>query len=321
VSARAPAAALRIAARPRWATPLALLCAGTLGFTLWRDLTLPHVRDTEVWLGFELHGALAQLTAPLHWLIFAAGAYGYARLRPWIWPAAPLYVFYVALSHLVWSEASPKGQGWPMGLLQMAAISLPGWLLLRARPPAQAAPRVGSAEPRALEVLPMFALRWLARALVALLLLAALLFVGARFHDGPLAMIPGGPLASGPLAAEPIADWSFAAELQEIELQLDSQSRSRTVWFLVHEGRGYVPCSLGFPPGKSWHKDALIDGRATLRIEGRRYPVQLQKVDESERALADALRAEVERKYANLPPGDPSQVWAFAVSSRPAPAP
>jgi hypothetical protein len=124
--------------RPRWATPLALACALTVAFTLWRDLRLPQVRDTEVWFGFELHGALARATAPLHWALFAAGAYGFARLRSWIWPWASVYGFYVALSHLVWSEASPNGQGWPIGLLQAALLSIPGWLLLRARPPARA---------------------------------------------------------------------------------------------------------------------------------------------------------------------------------------
>ena len=86
----------------------------------------------------ELHGALARATAPLHWALFAAGAYGFARLRSWIWPWASVYGFYVALSHLVWSEASPNGQGWPIGLLQAALLSIPGWLLLRARPPARA---------------------------------------------------------------------------------------------------------------------------------------------------------------------------------------
>ena len=85
-----------------------------------------------MWGGFELHGAAARWTAPLHWLIFAVGAWGFWRARPWIVPAAAAYVFYVALSHLVWSEASPHGNGWLVGLAQAAAISIPGILLLRA---------------------------------------------------------------------------------------------------------------------------------------------------------------------------------------------
>jgi hypothetical protein len=119
--------------RPRSATPLALLCALTVVFTAWRDLTLPHVRDIEVWLGFEVHGALARATAPLHWAIFATGAWAFATARPWAWSAAAGYVLYVALAHLVWSEASPKGQGWPMGLLQAAGFSLIAWGVWRLR--------------------------------------------------------------------------------------------------------------------------------------------------------------------------------------------
>ena len=92
-----------------------------------------ETRDVEVWLGFELHGAAARLSAPLHWAIFALGAWGFWRARPWIVPCAAGYCFYVALSHLIWSEASPHGHGWRMGLVQAAALSVPGFLLLRAR--------------------------------------------------------------------------------------------------------------------------------------------------------------------------------------------
>ena len=74
----------------------------------------------------------ALLTAPLHWAVFAAGAWGFWQARPWILPGAAFYLFYVALSHLIWSEVSVHGQGWPMGLAQAVAISLPGLLLLRA---------------------------------------------------------------------------------------------------------------------------------------------------------------------------------------------
>jgi hypothetical protein len=113
-------------------TALALFCAATVVFLVPRDLLLPETRDVEVWLGFELHGRAARLSAPLHWAIFALGAWGFWRARPWIAPAAAAYVLYVAVSHLVWSEASPQGNGWRVGLAQALAISVPALLLLRA---------------------------------------------------------------------------------------------------------------------------------------------------------------------------------------------
>jgi hypothetical protein len=121
--------------RPRAQVALALLCAATVVFLAVRDLFVPEIRDVEVWGGFELHGRAARLTAPLHWAIFALGAWAFWRAQPWIWTAAAAYAFYVALSHLVWSEASPNGRGWPMGLLQAAGISLVGLWMLRMRRP------------------------------------------------------------------------------------------------------------------------------------------------------------------------------------------
>ena len=149
----------------------------------------------------------------------------------------------------------------------------------------------------------MTAVRWLLRIAAVLVALIALAFFGARFHDGPLGLIPGGPLAAGELVAEPVADWSFAKDTGEIELQLASQSRSRTVWFFVLDGKGYVPCSLGFPPGKSWHHQAVVDGRATLRIDGKRYLVTLTKLDDAvAQQMGEAARAELQRKYGDLRP-------------------
>lgn len=123
------------AERPGWATAGALFCAGTLLFLVARDLGLAHVREVEVWAGFEVHGLWARLTAPLHWAIFAIGAWGFWRLRPWIWPWASVYAFYVAGSHLVWNLTSPSGRGWSAGLVQLALFSAPGVLLWWARPP------------------------------------------------------------------------------------------------------------------------------------------------------------------------------------------
>lgn len=118
--------------RPLWMTALSVFCAGTVVFLVPRDLFLPEIRDVEVWFGFELRGTAALWTAPIHWAIFALGAWGFWLNRPWILSWASVYVFYVALSHIIWSEVSPNGNGWPIGLLQAAIISVPGILLLRA---------------------------------------------------------------------------------------------------------------------------------------------------------------------------------------------
>ena len=149
----------------------------------------------------------------------------------------------------------------------------------------------------------MVVLRWVIRIVAVVTLVIALVFVGARFHDGPLGLVPGGPLASGEMVTQPVEDWSFATAVSEIELQLASQSKSRTTWIVVHDGRAYVPASTQFPPGKTWHRSALEDGRATLRIAGRRYPVMLAKVEDA--ALVTAVRAVGLQKYPNRPEATP----------------
>jgi hypothetical protein len=157
----------------------------------------------------------------------------------------------------------------------------------------------------------MVVLRWILRLVGVVIALLVVVFFATRFHDGPLGPIPGGPLASGEVVTDAIPDWSFAADVPEIELQLASQDRSRTVWLLVADGKAFVPASIEYPPGKTWHRKALEDGRATLRILGQRYPVTLAKVDDP--ALQEAARAVASKKYPSRPPGDS---WLFGVTSR-----
>jgi len=90
--------------RPAWATAMAVFCLATVVFLVVRDLFVPHVRNVEVWLGFELRGTAA--------------------------PVAAAYSFYVGFSHLVWNLVSASGGGWPAGLAQAVLFSLPGVGLL-----------------------------------------------------------------------------------------------------------------------------------------------------------------------------------------------
>jgi hypothetical protein len=162
-------------------------------------------------------------------------------------------------------------------------------------------------------------LKWLGYLVLALAVGIAALFGAARLHDGPmsgvLGMIPGGPLEAGDAVTTPVTDWSFARDIDTIEMQLQGDATSRTTWILVDQGVAYVPCSLGFPPMKNWYKRADVDGRATLRIQGHRYAVTLKRTSDAD--VIGRLAAEVRRKYAagGLPPTE-AGVWFFAVASR-----
>lgn len=153
----------------------------------------------------------------------------------------------------------------------------------------------------------------------AVVVLMLAVFVYGRFSDGPVGFFSGGPLASGEMVTTPVADWGFATDVDTIEFQLVEPPRSRTVWILVEDGRAYIPCGIpNFTLWKKWPHEALEDGRAIVRIEGKRYPLELVKVDEP--GLRAALLANVAEKY-GLPPGgeaadDPDAVWFFRLDPR-----
>lgn len=114
-------------------TALAVFCLASVAFLVPRDLFLAHTRDVEVWFGFELRGDAARLTAPLHWIVFLVGAWGFWFQRAWVLPCAAAYAFYVAFCHLVWNEVSPNGGGLLAGVAEGLAFSALGVLFWRAR--------------------------------------------------------------------------------------------------------------------------------------------------------------------------------------------
>ncbi len=149
---------------------------------------------------------------------------------------------------------------------------------------------------------------------IAMLLVAAIAatFVGARFHDGPIGLFPGGPLTSGEMVDHNIMGWEHFRYTETIELQLAGESTSRTTWFVVHGRTGYIPASLGFPPGKTWHLRADENGEAIIRGLDKRYEVRLDRNSDPEIQLA--LMELVNKKYGGGPPGD-AEVWFFKVES------
>lgn len=149
---------------------------------------------------------------------------------------------------------------------------------------------------------------------------AALVSVGflvgffARFGDGPMGPLPGGPLRDGDLVSAEGVDWSFVNPVREIELQLLNPARSRTTWVVVHGGQLYVPCGfVQVPFFKRWHEEAMRDGRAVVRIQGRRYPVRLVRVTDP--TIYQRVAERLVRKYPGPFP-EPDEVWIFRLDPR-----
>ena len=93
----------------------------------------PVAADEEVWFGVTLHGWPAKLTAPLHWAIYGLGAWGFWKMRAWMWPWAAVYAAQVAVGMLVWNLLDPRGGGLLAGLVAGAVFLVPTVALWRAR--------------------------------------------------------------------------------------------------------------------------------------------------------------------------------------------
>lgn len=119
--------------RPWWMNLLLGFCAYMTFIYLPYDMFVkPVAEDGEVWFGVLLRGWAAKLTEPVHWAIYAAGAYGFWRMRTWMWPWAALYVGQIAVGMLVWNVIDARGR-WVGGIIAAALFGLLAVALWRAR--------------------------------------------------------------------------------------------------------------------------------------------------------------------------------------------
>lgn len=158
---------------------------------------------------------------------------------------------------------------------------------------------------------------------LVLLVAVATVLLGARFADGPLEIIVGGPFKSGTPHSGPEPDWSFVKDIQTIELQSVEPARSRTTWVLYHDGRAYIPCgymdSTWGRIWKQWPIEAERDGRVIARIDGKLYDRYLVRI--KDKAVRAPVIAELFRKYiGQTAPEDTAAtqkaLWIFELAPR-----
>jgi len=134
--------------------------------------------------------------------------------------------------------------------------------------------------------------------------------VKQRFADGPNRVFSGGRLVSGELHTGSEPDWSFVSDIPTIELQLLDPPRSRRIWIAEADGKlyvwsGYMSTAVG-RLWKRWPVQAERDGRAVIRIDGKRYERQLVRVKSG--GVLDGVSAAIAAKY-------PSQTTRAAVEA------
>ena len=148
------------------------------------------------------------------------------------------------------------------------------------------------------------------------------LLVASGYTDGASSPVfGGGALASGELVGGPEPDWSFARDLPTIELQLLNPPRSRVIWIVEHEGKPYVVSGyMGSTIGrlwKHWPAQAERDGRAVVRIAGKRYERTLKRIKTGPEV--EGVAAELRRKYRyRVTPADieAGTTWLFELAPR-----
>jgi hypothetical protein len=147
------------------------------------------------------------------------------------------------------------------------------------------------------------------------------LLVASGYADGASRVFGGGELVSGELVTWGEPDWAFVRDVPTIELQLLDPPRSRVMWIVEHAGKpyvvsGYMSSAVG-RFWKRWPAQAERDGRAIVRIAGKRYERTLKRIRTG--AVVEGVAAELRRKYQyQVTPADieAGTTWLFELAPR-----
>ena len=153
--------------------------------------------------------------------------------------------------------------------------------------------------------------------------LAVFLFY-MRYHDGPMEIFTGGPFQTGTFVTEKDGnklDLPNLVDRATFEFQLEQPARSRTVWLAVHDNRLFIASAYMNESyakiWKQWPHQIAKDNRVLLRIDGKIYQRQLNRIFDP--AIAVAVGMETERKYGmnfGQSEVDAEDVWLFEVIER-----
>lgn len=96
--------------RPWWLNLILLFCLFmTFAYSIFDVVLKPVAEDEDVWLGFVFTGWGAKIGGVVHWIVYAALAWGIWHLRPWAWWLGSLYTTQVAAAMFLWPLLQNEG--------------------------------------------------------------------------------------------------------------------------------------------------------------------------------------------------------------------
>ena len=121
--------------RPWWMNLIFYFCVFmTFVYVPFDLFAKPVAVDREIWFGFAVSGWWAKATEPIHWFIYAAGAYGFLKMKSWMWPWAAVYTGQVVIAMFVFNIVNEQaGGGWRAGGIAAAVFAVPMVALWRSR--------------------------------------------------------------------------------------------------------------------------------------------------------------------------------------------
>ncbi len=93
----------------------------------------PLPQDQDVWFGYMFHGWQAKVGGMVHWVVYAALAWGLWTMKSWAWWLGSLYSTQVAVAMLMWPLLHKGTASWPAALLAGAIFAVPAIAFWRAR--------------------------------------------------------------------------------------------------------------------------------------------------------------------------------------------
>jgi len=123
------------AKRPWWLNLVLLFCLYmTFVYSPFDVVFKPLAADEDVWLGFMFYGWQAKVGGVVHWIVYAALAWGLWGMKPWAWLLGSLYATQVAVAMLLWPLLQTGTDGLLGGVVAGAIFAIPAIAFWRARP-------------------------------------------------------------------------------------------------------------------------------------------------------------------------------------------